>query len=74
MNVYIFLYIIFAVVTFFCTISNFDNVAVTPKQIYECNNFNMFGCVFIFIVGVILNPLFYIAHFIYWAFHVGRKE
>lgn len=74
MNVYIFLYVVFAVSTFFCTIIDFDNVAVTPKQIYECNNFNMFGCVVIFIVGFILNPLFYIAHFIYWAFHLGGKK
>lgn len=74
MNVYIFLYVVFAVSTFFCTIIDFDNVAVTPKQIYECNNFNMFGCVVIFIVGFILNPLFYIAHFIYRAFHVGGKK
>lgn len=74
MSVYIFLYVAFTVIIFFNTISDFDNAAVTPKQIYECSDFNMFGCVVIFIVGVILNPLFYIVHFIYWAFHVGRKE
>lgn len=53
---------------------DFDSVAVTPKEIYDSNNMNMFGCVIVFIIGFILNPLYYIAHFIHWLFHVGRKD
>lgn len=53
---------------------DFDSMAVTPKEIYDSNNINMFGCVIVFIIGFILNPLFYIAHFIHWLFHVGRKD
>lgn len=53
---------------------DFDSMAVTPKEIYDSNNINMFGCVIVFIIGFILNPLFYISHFIHWLFHVGRKD
>ena len=52
----------------------FDDTAVTPKEIYDSNDINMFGCVIVFIICFILNPLFYIAHFIHWLFHVGRKD
>ena len=52
----------------------FDDMAVTPKEIYDSNDINMFGCVIVFIICFILNPLFYIAHFIHWLFHVGRKD
>lgn len=53
---------------------DFDDMAVTPKEIYDSNNINMFGNVIVFIICFILNPLFYIAHFILWLFHVGRKD
>lgn len=53
---------------------DFDGMSVTPKEIYDSNDMNMFGCVIVFIIGFILNPLFYIAHFIHWLFHVGRKD
>ena len=52
----------------------FDDMVVTPKEIYDSNDINMFGCVIVFIICFILNPLFYIAHFIHWLFHVGRKD
>ena len=53
---------------------DFDDMVVTPKEIYDSNDINMFGCVIVFIICFILNPLFYIAHFIHWLFHVGRKD
>lgn len=74
MKLILLVYSIFIVVIFFATISDFDNVAVTPRQIYECNNLNMFACILIFIIGFITNPLFYVAHLLYWIFHVGRKD
>ena len=74
MKLILLFYSIFVVVIFFNTISDFDNVAVTPRQIYECTNLNMFACVLIFIIGFITNPLFFVAHFLYWIFHVGRKD
>ena len=49
-------------------------MAVTPKEIYDSNDMNMFGCVIVFIICFILNPLFYMAYFIHWLFHVGRKK
>lgn len=52
----------------------FDDMAVTPKEIYDSNDMNMFGCVIVFIICFILNPLFYMAYFIHWLFHVGRKK
>ena len=68
------IYFIFIAGIFLGTIKDFGNFAVTPKQIYECNNLNMFACVLIFIIGFILNPLFYVTHFLYWIFHVRRKN
>ena len=58
---------------FIVTIKDFDNVAVTPKEIYECNNFNIFACVIVFIIMFLVNPLFFVAHFLYWLFHVEKN-
>lgn len=68
------IYIIFIVVMGFVTIEDYDNIAVTPKQIYECTNLNIFACTLIFIIAFVLDPLFFILHFIDWLLHVGRKE
>ena len=59
---------------FIVTIKDFNNVAVTPKEIYECNDFNMFGCIVIFVIMFLVNPLFFIAHFLYWIFHIGETK
>ena len=62
------IYLIIVVGIFLGTIKDFGNMSITPKQLYECNNFNMFAAVLLF------NPLFFITHFFYWIFHVGREE
>lgn len=67
-------YIIFIIIIFFATLGDYDNVAVTPKQIYECTNLNIFVCTLVFIIAFVLNPLFFIVHFIDWLLHAGRKE
>lgn len=74
MKLILLFYSILVVVIFFNTISDFGNIAVTPRQIYECSNLNMFACVLLFIIAFILNPLFFVAHFLYWIFHVGRND
>ena len=74
MKLILLIYVIFVVFIFFITISDFGNAAVTPKEIYECSNLNMFACVFLFIIAFVVNPLFYVAHFLYWIFHVGRND
>lgn len=59
----------------FCgTIKDFNNVAVTPNEIYECNDFNMLACVLLFLIMLFLNPLFYLAQFLYWLFHVEKED
>ena len=71
----VYFYILYILVVGVPTIlEKFDDLAVTPKEIYESNDMNMFGCVIVFIICFIFDPLFYIAHFIYWVFHVGRKD
>lgn len=67
-------YIIFIIIIFFATIWDYDNVAVTPRQIYECTDLNIFACTLIFIIAFVLDPLFFILHFIDWVMHFGRKE
>ena len=74
MKLILLIYVILVAFMFFISIQDFGNVAVTPRQIYECNNLNMFACVLIFIIAFIVNPLFFVAHFLYWIFHVGRKD
>lgn len=59
---------------FIATIKDFNNVAVTPKEMYECNNINLFACVLLWIFMFVFNPFFYLARFIYWIFHVGRFD
>ena len=68
------IYLIFIIAFFLVTIKDFGNAAVTPKQLYECNNFNMFAAVLLYIVVFVFDPIFFIAHFLYWIFHVGREE
>ena len=68
------IYFIFIVGIFLGTIEDFGDIAVTPRQIYECNNLNMFVCVLLWIIGFIVNPLFFVAHFLYWIFHIRRKN
>lgn len=67
-------YIIFIIVTFFATIDDYDNVSVTPRQIYECTGLNIFACTLVFIIEFVIDPLFFVLHFIDWAMHFGRKE
>lgn len=69
---FLLVYVSIIIAMFIVTIKNFENVAVTPKEIYESNDLNMFGCVVIFVIMFLVNPLFFIAHFIYWVFHVGN--
>lgn len=67
-------YIMFIIVMFFATIKDYSNVAVTPKQIYECTDLNIFACTLVFIIAFVIDPLFFVLHFIDWLLHVGRKE
>lgn len=68
------IYFIIIIVIFFVTIKDFGNMAVTPKELYECNNFNMIAAVLLYIIVFLFNPIFFITHFLYWIFHVGREE
>lgn len=67
-------YIIFIIAMFFATIKEYGNVAVTPRQIYKCTDLNIFACTLIFVIAFVLDPLFFILHFIDWLLHAGRKE
>lgn len=70
-------YLALVIITFiFMKIEEYKGIgfAITPKEIYDCNEFNMFGAWCMFIFGLIFNPLFYLSHFIYWVFRVGRKD
>lgn len=74
MKLFLMIYVVCVVGTFLTTISDYDNVTITPIEIYEGSDLNIIACILIFIISLLLNPLFYIAHFIDWLFHVGRKE
>lgn len=70
----IIIYLAIIIGTFLYTIKDFGDYSVTPKQIYETNTMNMFRCVLISILFFVTNPLYDIAVFIYWIFHVGKKD
>lgn len=74
MNIFLLAYIIWSISMFCITIKDFNNVAVTPKEIYECNDLNIFTCVVLFAIMLVLNPLFYVAQFLYWVFHVKKED
>lgn len=67
-------YIIFIIAMVFSTIEDYENVPVTPRQIYECTDLNIFSCTLVFIIAFVIDPLFFVLHFIDWLLHVGRKE
>ena len=67
------IYFIVIAVAFVMSLMDFGNISITPMQIYESNNLNMFGCVVLSIVFFILNPIYYFVYFVYWIFHIGRK-
>ena len=71
------LYILYALCIVFASvieIDDFDDIAFTPKQLYESNDLNMFGCCIVFILGFVFDPLLYILYFIYWICHIGRRR
>lgn len=72
MNLFLICYICVIVVMFFVTLKDFDSFASTPKQVYDCNNFNMFASVLVFVIVFLFNPLIFILKFLWWIFHVGR--
>lgn len=67
------IYIVFIIVTFFATISDYDDAPVTPRQLYECTDLNIFACTLVYIITFVIDPLFFILHFIDWMMHFGRK-
>lgn len=50
---------------------------LTPSEIYENTNLNWFGCIFVWFLEFIINPIMWICIFIVeiikWLFTVGRK-
>lgn len=68
------IYVICVIGTFLTTFSDYYDVAITPREIYEDTDLNIIACVLVFIISLVLNPLFYIVHFIDWLFHTGRKD
>lgn len=81
--VYVFTTFIALLIEFVYSVNNED--FVTPIYIYENSEMNWFGCWFCFILLSIFSPFmfimkiltyccFHIHNFIYWLFHVGRKD
>lgn len=50
---------------------------LTPSEIYENTNLNWFGCVFVWFLEFIINPIMWICiaivKIVKWLFTVGRK-
>ena len=50
---------------------------LTPSEIYENTNLNWFGCIFVWFLEFLINPIMWICitigKIIIWLFTVGRK-
>ena len=50
---------------------------LTPNEIYENTNLNWFGCIFVWFLEFIINPIMWvcitIGKIVKWLFTVGRK-
>ena len=72
----IFLYIPFQIIILYCIFFETDGIEGewgTPKYIYDNTDCNMFGCILITLLGIVLIPVYYIIYFIYFICHIGRK-
>ena len=51
---------------------------LTPNEIYENTNLNWFGCISVWFLEFLINPIMWICitilKFIIWLFTVGRKK
>lgn len=81
------IYMILGIITIFLEFiaSIWFNTLIFPSTLYEISKMNWFGCWFCFILISIFSPILlciklidaiigYIYNFIYWLFHVGRKD
>lgn len=48
------------------------DIWVTPKDVYDTTCMNWFGAVITYLLMFVIDPFWYIAKLIWWAFHVGR--
>lgn len=70
-------YLVFIIVAFLTfVISEFkgNGFAITPKEIYDCNNFNMLAAWVLCIIFIIINPCYCLYKGLCWLFHYERKE
>lgn len=81
------IYTILGIITIFLEliVSIWVNTLIFPSTLYEISKMNWFGCWFCFILISIFSPILlcikliyaifgYSYDFIYWIFHVGRKD
>lgn len=71
------LWLITVIATSVCTIfsiNKLDNFVSTPKDLYDCTNFNWLGVMLLYILYVLIFPLMFIFKIIYWIFHAGRGD
>ena len=51
---------------------------LTPSEIYENTNLNWFGCIFVWFLEFLINPIMWICitivKIVKWLFTVGRKD
>lgn len=69
--VYLFITLMISIVVF-CLYTPTDYY-LCPISIYEDSELNIFGALLVFIFLLMIIPFYYVAIFIYWICHVGRK-
>lgn len=49
-------------------------VFFTPEELYQHSKMNIVGCLIVYLLFIILIPVFTIGGIIKWLFTVGRKD
>lgn len=47
---------------------------VTPKEIWEETDLNMVTCVILWLLWLVVNPIYITTRFLFFLAHFGRKE
>lgn len=73
-------YIVLTVFTTWCAFKSvLDGCSFeTLKKIHDDSDMNWFGCLLLYILLIIIFPVWWVCHiihvFVYWMTHVGRRQ
>lgn len=68
-------YVVYSIVIFLFTLKDYHNYTFTLKDLQEVNDdLNTIGIGFLYLLGIVANPIFFVVHFIDWLIHVKKED